>query len=790
MPALDTQSVVAVVDLTEVTDKPTRTRLVELKNGKLILKQKAMSLEKMSETMQEIVKFREFIEGRTGRKEQALSTIPDEHLPLIAKLVHESDKTLHALAKYVQSELVPSHDSDDIVLDPSSILPVDAIEQAIKAVAARNNYGLESTSVSGKVPAALHLWRWEVKDKHVDWHPKAAKDKLEARLEERRQAKRDAQDLFDELPEDVRSGLLGTKNVTRTPLKTKHSMRSADDVLVQDQSDTGLKAQPQSQEVDGDKASTPKGSSRPKKPVDPEKAAKEKERLEKKAAKAEKEKKNQEAQNKSRSIMASFFGKTMAFPPKPSDPSAPVKVGSVEAGPSSARSDFMKAFKPFVIKKDAEVAPANWFDQARKRRCVSKAMTEGIIVLDDDDDDDDEVPHAGSSPAVDLGQLNANERLRQILSEPQISLNPILRQRQPRSHLKSYSPRSVKSIMAQLTEAEVTGDDDKVRALLAMLRDRRAIPVKVLIFTEDARPGYFGTWTRSSREVGPRTPFGRDVLALDYGYDSAEEWEGEDESGGDDVVEDADEEEMADGDGEDSDMDDWLVDDDEVEDPGTPVEERRGESPEMLPDVPYVPAKRKSAPEGGKQTKKRKVVVPLVPFTKGPCWESTVGQCSYEPFEAYRIELFNDTPYPINPFTYVAATAAMPSTSAAAKDRADFVVPTLPPRLVGPTAQGAPVSAEAALPSTTPAPAGPKKPAAPTPKTAFPEAHLPVLLAKINTLATSSLAYIVEVVYQDLREQRVKKNAIEAKVKEVGEKSKAQKIWVVKPEVKAAHGLA
>lgn len=194
--------------------------------------------------------------------------------------------------------------------------------------------------------------------------------------------------------------------------------------------------------------------------------------------------------------------------------------------------------------------------------------------------------------------------------------------------------------MAELTEAEVTGDDDRVRALLAVLCDRRAIPAKVLVFEEDARPGYFGTWTRSSHAVGPRTPFARDVLALDYSYDSAEEWEGEEESGGDDVVEDADEEEAGDGE-DDSDMDEWLVEDNEVEDLGTPVEERE-ESPDlMLVDVPYVPAKRKSAPEAGKQGKKRKVVVPLVPFTKGPCWESTVGLCSYEPFDSYRVELFN-----------------------------------------------------------------------------------------------------------------------------------------------------
>ena len=99
-----------------------------------------------------------------------------------------SDKTLHALAKSVQSELVPSHDNDGVKLDASSVLPLDAIEQAIKAVATRCNCGLESISGASKVPAALNAWRWEVKEDHIDWLPKAAKEKLETRLAERRQA--------------------------------------------------------------------------------------------------------------------------------------------------------------------------------------------------------------------------------------------------------------------------------------------------------------------------------------------------------------------------------------------------------------------------------------------------------------------------------------------------------------------------------------------------------------------------------------------------------------------------
>ena len=216
--------------------------------------------------------------------------------------------------------------------------------------------------------------------------------------------------------------------------------------------------------------------------------------------------------------------------------------------------------------------------------------------------------------------------------------------------------------MSQLTEAEVAGDDSEVRRLLAVLRDRTALPAKALIFHEDARPGYFGTFTRNSREVGPRTPFAQDLVQVDYSYDSGEEW-AEEEGEADDVVEDADE----DGDGDDepdSDMDSWLVDDDDVDEPGTPIEDRLG-SP-GFPDVDVLSSSsnKRKAKENEKEkekdkcvNKRRRVVIPLVPFSKGPEWERMVGRCTYEPFNAYRIQLFNGKHISSSPFIVYAKAA-------------------------------------------------------------------------------------------------------------------------------------
>ena len=194
--------------------------------------------------------------------------------------------------------------------------------------------------------------------------------------------------------------------------------------------------------------------------------------------------------------------------------------------------------------------------------------------------------------------------------------------------------------MSQLSEAEISGNDDLVRELQVKLHNRDLFPAKVLCFHTDARPGYFGTWTRSSRIIGPRRPFSQDTLVFDYAYDSGEEWE--DEPIGEDVVDDGEDE---DGDDEerDSDMDDWLVDDDEEQDIAKLTRAPSSPPPVNIPVPVPVPSPPKRKVDDGerKSSKKRKVVIPLVPFAKGPLWESTIGKPEYEPFNSYTIRLFN-----------------------------------------------------------------------------------------------------------------------------------------------------
>ncbi|CAN0211560.1 unnamed protein product, partial [Laminaria digitata] len=61
--------------------------------------------------------------------------------------------------------------------------------------------------------------------------------------------------------------------------------------------------------------------------------------------------------------------------------------------------------------------------------------------------------------------------------------------------------------------------------------------MKLLQFHQDHRPPYWGTWSKTSREVTGRRPLGRDVRGLlNYDYDSEGDWE--EEAQGEDLLSD------------------------------------------------------------------------------------------------------------------------------------------------------------------------------------------------------------------------------------------------------------
>ena len=105
-----------------------------------------------------------------------------------------------------------------------------------------------------------------------------------------------------------------------------------------------------------------------------EEEVQENELAEKRAAKLEKERKREENQNKSRSIMSAFFSKSKTSN-KLLRGGSTSKITSL-SDPSSSKSEFDRAFKPYTMKKNAKMAPINFFR--------SQPKTEGVIDLDEE----------------------------------------------------------------------------------------------------------------------------------------------------------------------------------------------------------------------------------------------------------------------------------------------------------------------------------------------------------------------------------------------------------------------
>ena len=333
--------------------------------------------------------------------------------------------------------------------------------------------------------------------------------------------------------------------------------------------------------------------------------------------------------------MANFFGKA-----KPSVRDSPTKDSNLSSD-AVVENEFQRMFKPFVLKKGVELAPYNWFLECKRRprdRMTGVTHEEAIVI--DGDGPVQEVQDTAmlfnetmpSPSTLD----DAPAILQEFIKELRQSSLTLCRKSGKVSSFKTYNPRNVRDSIAQLNDAEIAGDPTQVRHLLSLLRDRQVFLAKVLIFHEDSRPGYYGTWTRNCRGVGPRTPLERDVLARDYGYDSGEDWEDEGPGDADDVVDDGEDDEP-DVEDPDSDLDSWLVDDDDEIRPPLNLD---NSSPPPF-DLTIPSPKRKAENLGKPSEKKRKVVVPLIPYVKGPFWESYIGRCEYDPFNPYRIQLFN-----------------------------------------------------------------------------------------------------------------------------------------------------
>jgi len=420
------------------------------------------------------------------------------------------------VAKNIKNLVVPAADEDgesNENLSADQVLTLSSITKAVERVAARVNYGIDDQAAAScsslqdfTVPPGLQIWRWEAKD--VEQLAAESREKLLTRREERIVAKAQATQLLREMSIQERDALLKSKksNKMNSVAKTEETAQLApaakivpkahekteqleaaividddddDDIDAKAESDSFLTPSPRkkplvpspsgsgtSKETSSRGASPTKAKSDMKKvALSPEQIAKlaEKEvkkrqrdlkRAEKEKKEAEKEaKKKREAQAKAKAVnfMSSFIQR-----PRSSSPEKPErKVVTL--------SDFDRTFLACTYK---DVAPINRF---RSSSTIDGSSRLGTMAVDD-------------------------QSLNWLLQDFKAKCPQKKRNGLP-SRKGIHPPISVRESMRLITEASVMGDEkleENGKQGLSNLSDRTKVPMKLLHFASDRRPGWHG----------------------------------------------------------------------------------------------------------------------------------------------------------------------------------------------------------------------------------------------------------------------------------------------------------
>lgn len=306
--------------------------------------------------------------------------------------------------------------------------------------------------------------------------------------------------------------------------------------------------------------------------------------------------------------------------------------------------DFAKVFHPFTIRPGVVVAPVNRFRDNKNDASSSRVVVE-----------------IDSQPS-----LNLETSLAEFMSRVEPS-------RVPRHNPFPRPACSVRQLVVGINDNALTGGDST--RLYRLLEDRGTVPVKLIRFAEDVRPGYVGTWSKTSRVVTPRTPFGTDRAVLNYDMDSEGEWEDEpDDANAENIGSDGErsneDEDDDDEGGVGSDVDSWLACDDEIEyesgyDEDGDIVMMDGERHHQQKkeddddDVIIVESERdkherlkRERKKHDDKLKKRKAAGPLLPLIKGPVWQDLGGGgggAKDGVFKSFKIQFLNGEPFSFYP---------------------------------------------------------------------------------------------------------------------------------------------
>ncbi|WWD16524.1 hypothetical protein CI109_100951 [Kwoniella shandongensis] len=805
-----------------VKTEASTSSLVELKGRKLIFKQDPLP---RNLPRRRLLKLETYLldEADEGRK---VTSVPEEHWDLIVMAGHElSSANENLFMKNLKSSL-------DIVKGGQDPLPSDALAPLIPRLFTLRQYGFtpsdfspSASSSSTKIPAALQIRCWEANDLQK-YYPAEQEEVLLARRQEREQARERCLQILDGLDDIEKLELVKGDKLDKgeKAVKTEKAEKAEKAVKVEkvDKSETGTPVKEAKQRKTKDTDESPRAEGRRKsregtantvdsrRSASPTKKAKmtpeeeeaarlkREEREAKKAAIAEKraekeraEKKKEAAKAKQAQTMSMFFKKPAGSPTisraSPAGPSTPKQRETTPV----VVSDYAKTFRPMAQRPHVYVAEINKWHTSR-HRSQGGSSEEGVSR--------EQLEQWGQVGAPEVQNWQSQDFINDHLQRHGRRIRP------SRSHL----PKGLKTMPRHGTVADVWNavqDAEDPRIVLDQLRNKQKFPWKTLLFDQQARPPYCGTFTKKSLVVGPRTPFGQDPI-FDYSYDSGDEWQ--DDEGGEDVDdfgEGAAKEEEEDDDDDDEDegeFDDWLDDAEDVE--FTPTDGdvdaidgiiAAGASASM--DQSRLPMKVVK-----KSREIPKKVVKLTPTWKGPLWEQRLGEEGSEGMEGYRIQLLNDTPVAIDPFTFTSdepvqnfkasfsTTAIGASLSVKCLLSTETIAPPKETPVSVNTAKPSAAADAAAVPVTTngdTSTAAQSRSRAVGPKIAFPSTHL----AELYRLIDGNIKIRTDLVSQ-LREHFegvATKAAIEAKIKEVAvrEGKTKESQWKVKADAWLSIGL-
>ncbi|GAA99694.1 uncharacterized protein L969DRAFT_96121 [Mixia osmundae IAM 14324] len=701
---------------------------VEIKGKKLTLKQKTLTVDRT----REVIRAQMDIQDDLEKSSEPLQTFPEKHLPLLAALVQESEKTLDSLAKHIKDIIQPAsiEEESQHTAQAHDKVPLQLIKRTIDLNAKRVNYGLTESLLTLRasnmdavtkpsIPPSLALYRWEVNDS--DLWPAGFRTSFERRREERQKAHTDVLQLIGTAPGLDRKTLLGnyrleydepTKALEAIPYKPK---KAAGDKAAKSAT---AAPKPENQKkpaaINGkaaakpaSKASTAKASRKPSTSKEPSASEVGNLKLDDSSASAIKPDPD--------SVFGPARSDEPVEPATPADPNAKPKRKKVETIEQRERREASEAKKLAAAEKKAAALESKAKREAAKRakeleadkETKRKAKQAEMLNRFAQIRTSPQAPRSSSAGvSVQTGSTDFERTFRTFKIKSDVSLaninnfrapgrgpadlvqKPDLTREEalydftkdiPEFRKLNRNPRpmpsiTVREIIQTLTEGDLSGTDGGSK-WYAMLNNRVMIPKKLLVFHEDLRPGYHGSWTKGSRIIRPRNPFAVDPELLNYEYDSELDWEEEDVGDVEDVGSDNN---LSDDDGESVISGDFLASDDEIEmmegfedDLETAIERlndggKANRDAEQAGEERAVQKKTQII-----KSKKRKLTGPLVPVIFGPIFETELGESPLPVFRQHAVHFLNYNKPGFDPLRYPTIPAYFNATAQSNHKRSD-----------------------------------------------------------------------------------------------------------------------